>query len=134
VGGGWTWMRTGLIALLGGVLLATSPPDVWGAGPVVSGTCRLAWDAVAEARVARYRLYVSRQPGAHVFGKPAAEFPATTRAVDCARLKLSRPGQYYAVVTAVDQDGHESLPSNELSFAWNPPKRRTPRKAPSPSG
>jgi hypothetical protein len=124
-------MHMGLIALLGGLLLATSPPDVWGAGPVASSTCRLAWDAVADARVARYRLYVSRQPGAYVFGKPAAEVPATTTAVDCARLRLSRPGQYYAVVTAVDRAGHESPPSNELSFVWTPPKRRTPRKAPS---
>jgi hypothetical protein len=124
-------MRTSLIALLGGVLLAISPHDIWGAGPVVSSTCQLAWDAVADARVARYRLYVSRQPGAYVFSKLAAEVPATTTAVDCARLKLSRPGQYYAVVTAVDRAGHESPPSNELSFVWNPPKGRTPRKAPS---
>lgn len=82
VSGGGTWMRTGLITLLGGFLLATSPPDVWGAGPVLSGTCWLAWDAVADARVARYRLYVSRQPGVSVFSKPAAEVPAPTTAVD----------------------------------------------------
>jgi len=119
-------MRLDVITLLGGFLLAASAPAVWGAGPVVSQTCRLAWDAVADARVARYRLYVSREPGVYMFGKPTAEVPAATAAVDCARLKLRRPGQYYAVVTAVDRAGRESPPSNELAFVWHPPKRRLP--------
>jgi Phage integrase family len=52
-GGGRICRCLDVISLLGGFLLAASAPAVWGAGPLVSQTCRLAWDAVADARVAR---------------------------------------------------------------------------------
>jgi hypothetical protein len=129
VSGGERWMCTAAIPLLGCLLLAAGAPVVWGEGPVVSRDCAFVWDAVADRRVVRYRLYVSRQPGAYGFGKPTLEVPATTTMVACARLKLRRPGQYYAVVTAVDRAGHESPPSNELAFVSPPPQRRRPRKA-----
>ncbi len=121
-------MRTGFMIRLGALLLAPIVPAVWGAEEVKSQECWLVWDAVADARVVRYRLYVSRQAGAYPFGKPAAEVAAPTTAVSCTRLPLSRRGQYYAVVTAVDRAGRESPPSNEVSFVWNPPRRPHLRK------
>jgi hypothetical protein len=41
-------MHTGLIARLGGLLLAIGAPVVEEAGPVVSRTCRLVWDVVVD--------------------------------------------------------------------------------------
>jgi fibronectin type 3 domain-containing protein len=92
----------------------TPPSQPRGLVAVVAGaTVRLAWEPVADADLAGYRVYRSTTPGrGYVRVTPTAQ-PATTY-VD----GDVRPGEtYYYVVTAIDRSGraNESVPSPEAS-------------------
>jgi len=94
----------------------TPPAQPRGLVAVVAGaTVRLAWEPVADADVAGYRVYRSTMPGrGHQPVTPALQ--TATTYVD----SEVRPGvTYYYVVTAVDRArrANESVPSPEVSAA-----------------
>lgn len=90
-------------------------------GAITSGASRIAfaetqnitfeWTANTEPDLAGYRIYRSTESGKYLFGKANAllEIPVGTQR---ATIKTIEPG--FFVLTAFDNDGFESKPSNEL--------------------
>lgn len=72
------------------------------------------WDANSESDLAGYRLYQSDTAGQYEFG---SEFAITTipKGSVTTTLKDIPEGIWFFVVTAYDDSGNESVPSNEVS-------------------
>lgn len=85
---------------------------VFCSGQRVGPNSKLAWDANVEPDVAAYRIYLSAASGAYDFASPAAEIahPGTEWQI------VAADGTWFAVATAVDDVGNQSLPSNEVTF------------------
>ena len=75
----------------------------------------LTWNANSESDLAGYRMYHATVSFAGVvpYGASQAEIPAGTGTVD---YTITVPGFHYFLVTAFDNVGNESGPSNEVSF------------------
>jgi hypothetical protein len=69
---------------------------------------RLAWDPNPEPDVSEYRLYVGVAHGTYTPFVPVAGLTKT--------VSLPKDVLHFAVVTAVNTSGLESLPSTELAF------------------
>jgi hypothetical protein len=79
-------------------------------------TDRLSWDESPDA-VAEYRVYISETPGSYDFDNPVASVPASgSLEWPFADGGLVVGVPYVAVVTAVNADGNQSSPSNEVDF------------------
>lgn len=85
-------------------------PPAWGAESSVT----FAWDANTETDLVGYRIYQSNTSGVYVFGPDncAADI---TKGTETATITGVGDGIWYWVVTAYDEAGNESGPSNELS-------------------
>ena len=72
------------------------------------------WDPNSEQDLAGYRIYQSDSSGNYTFGEgnEVADIPAGTEIVT---LLGVLDGKWYWVLTAYDQNGNESGPSNEVS-------------------
>ena len=72
------------------------------------------WDANSELDLAGYRLYQSQTSGAYTFGdgNQVASILAGTETVQITDVA---DGTYFWVLTAYDDGGNESLPSNEVT-------------------
>jgi len=72
------------------------------------------WDANTEVDLAGYRLYQSTASGEYAFGdgQQVATIPAGT---ETGTLDNVPDGTYYWVLTAYDDQGNESDPSNEVT-------------------
>lgn len=70
----------------------------------------LAWNANPESDIAGYRLYFGTESGTYSTMVDVGK-------VTISPLTLPAPGTYFAVVTAYNTFGLESLPSPELAFA-----------------
>jgi hypothetical protein len=84
----------------------------------------IAWDANPEPDILEYRLKIGTEPG--VYGQIIKVTAGTQQAITVGKV-----GFYYAVVTAVNTSGLESLPSDELVFSATgkpPVKPGKPRK------
>jgi hypothetical protein len=80
----------------------------------------LTWDANTEPNLMGYRIYQSCVPGQYTFGKYSQNllgeiycFPNDKACCVFTIPKNADPGDY-CVVTAIDTDGFESGPSNEV--------------------
>ena len=109
-------MKTFLAILLfcSQLALAQAPP----AGSQLRSV-HLAWDANPEPDIKGYRLHWGTETGA---------YPITVDVGNTTTGTLEVPataGLYYAVVTAYNTAGLESLPSNEVSFSVVGPSRPT---------
>lgn len=81
---------------------------------VSSWDIQLAWDANTEADLAGYRLYHSVGSsfnGVVPYGNSVATIPADTQNFS---LPITDPGTHYFLLTAYDESGNESGPSNEV--------------------
>lgn len=103
----------GRAGVLGGILFLTllfNPVPALSAALTGPYSANLAWDASADPGVMGYRIYFGVSSGNYTDSIDAGNL--TTSAVS----GLSSGARYYFVVTAVDAQGIESLPSNEISF------------------
>ena len=111
-------IRGALMALL---LVA---PLAWADGPIIGADCTFVWDAPTTntdgspiTDLKEYRLYLSSTAGGYDWTTPAGPpVPHPTTQLTCAAAGLVSDGQYYAVVTARDEAGNQSGPSNEIAF------------------
>lgn len=69
----------------------------------------LAWNANTETDLAGYRLYFSKSASEWTHVKPIALVTQTT-------VELPEPGTWYFVLTAKNQAGLESLPSEMVTY------------------
>jgi fibronectin type 3 domain-containing protein len=91
-------------------------------------TATLAWDAPTGTDnngtpFASYRVYESGTPGGYIFGVSPADLLATIPfGVNTYQVtNVSTTAMSYFVVTTVDAQGGESVPSNELALNALPP-------------
>lgn len=83
-------------------------------GPVVGPDCRFSWPSSTGAT--GYRLYIYDTAGGFSpTADPADDITAPTLSTTCGTANLTEPGQYFAVVTAYNEDG-ETGPSPEAPF------------------
>ena len=84
------------------------------------------WTANTEPDLAGYRLYRSTISGSYSYGE-GFQFAAFGLVVESPRYAENIEGTYYFVLTAVDDEGFESLPSIEqtLSVVNRPPNAPT---------
>jgi hypothetical protein len=76
----------------------------------------LAWNPSPDQDLASYRVYQSQVSGSYAFGANSQNLSATV-SVGTENCNLDVPVvRQYFVVTAVDLDGNESLPSNQAVF------------------
>ena len=94
------------------------------------------WTPNNEGDLIGYRLYRSTQSGQYTYGTTSPNFvdeiPCGPNDSSCANyidLNLSE-GTYYWVLTAIDSEGYESGPSNEVTKTIDPPYVGTPPNAP----
>ena len=134
-------MRRILFALL---LLAFAVP-AFAVGPVVGSTCKFEWTEPQTntngsnlTDLAEYRLYISQTPGSYgstpakIIPAPLAD-PAAASVLQTACPAGILEGQSYAVMTAVDVAGNESVFSIEAPFVYDTvspgsPVQLTPKK------
>ena len=109
-------MWRGTILALGGLLLSFAP--AWAVGPIIGSACRISWiapttnaDGTPLTDLAGYRVYIGTAPGVYGVATATVVQPATTW--PCGTLSN---GQKYAVVTAFDLAGNESVRCSELPF------------------
>jgi uncharacterized repeat protein (TIGR02543 family) len=99
----------------------TPPPQTTGltAAPNADGSINLTWNPVPAFDAASYRIYRSNSPGVPLDAAyRIAVIPvAATVAAD---RPLPRGANYHYVVTSVDQEGNESIPSLETSTVSTP--------------
>jgi hypothetical protein len=73
---------------------------------------KLAWDASPSPDVAHYRVRIGTESGVYTDGRlldgrvPTADEPVV--------VMVETPGTYYIAVTAINELGLESMPSNEM--------------------
>jgi hypothetical protein len=82
---------------------------------------RLVWDPSRSDTVTEYRVYISQTPGQYGFpiGSVPAEGPMEW-ALGSGGFAIGT--RYYAVVTAVDEEGNQSLASNQVDFTFVSPQ------------
>lgn len=80
-----------------------------------SNPCHIQWDANTEPDMSSYRFYLSSVSGVY----PSVPVLTVTHPTTTGTLGVLPQGTYYVRVTAVDQSGNESLPSNELTFFYD---------------
>jgi len=100
------------------VIIGLMASSAWAAGPNLTSTSTLTWDANVEPDLAGYRLYYSATSGGQTIpGTPSATevAPSTTHLIG-----PITSGQYYAKITAYDQSGNESVESTEVPFVMEP--------------
>lgn len=86
-------------------------------GPIITPTHQLAWDYDATGvNLLEFRMYLGATPSIVPDG---TSFVAQISAADRVWIIVAGPGQNYAVVTALIQEG-ESGPSNEVAFVVAP--------------
>ena len=104
-------MRLTAAILLTSALLLTTYAQ--GPAPPITQVT-LAWDANPEPDIAGYRMH---------FGTVAGTYPNMVDVGNLVESPLQLPagGTYYAVVTAYNTAGLESLPSNEVVFSTTAP-------------
>ena len=73
----------------------------------------LAWTPSPSANIVEYRIYQSMLPRQHALGN-GNEVMSVSGSTYKATLPDILPGRYYWVVTAVNNMGQESSPSNEV--------------------
>jgi fibronectin type 3 domain-containing protein len=88
--------------------------------PALSGkSITLIWDANTEPDLMGYRIYQSRVQGKYTFGKYSQNFIGEVYCFPndptCCEFTISPGPSDYYVVTAIDIDGFESEPSNEVN-------------------
>jgi hypothetical protein len=110
------------------IFIIVSPSAAWAAGGV-----SLEWDPNIEPEVSGYKLHYGTASGTYSRSIDAGN--ATTATVE----DLVIGQTYYFVVTAYDQTGNESLPSNEVTFVVPLPTTLKftslePEAAPDPNG
>ena len=111
-----------IVGIMG--ILVLSSGLAWADGPVVHANCQFQWDAVTKnadgtpiTDLRDYRLYLKQvKTNPYDFSKPAVVIPQPTVMSTCQAAGVTKDGQYYAVVTATDLAGNQSLPSNEVAF------------------
>jgi hypothetical protein len=105
------------------VRITVGPPDTQapsapvGVAAAAAGlTVALTWNANSEADLAGYRVYRSATPG-------SGYELVTAQLVTGATYNDTTPaaGAYYYVITAVDQSGNESIPSQEVNVTTTQP-------------
>ena len=79
----------------------------------IGGEFGFTWDANPEPDMAGYRIYRSTTSGGHTFGT-GFEYAAFGLVTESPRYTESVEGTYYFVLTAVDDAGFESVPSDEV--------------------
>lgn len=90
--------------------------------PAVAADVTMAWDANIESDLAGYRMYRSELPGQYTFGMDSSNMigmmdcdPNDNLCCNFIDMDLPENKTYYWVVTAVDDQGAESGPSNEVT-------------------
>jgi len=85
------------------------------------------WDANSETDLAGYRLYQSQTSGVYTYGdgNQVATILVGTETVQITNIS---DGTYFWVLTAYDNDGNESVPSNEVTAALDTFAPGTPTK------
>ena len=90
--------------------------------PVVRGASDVSfkWDANTETDLAGYRIYQSTTSGQYTYGAVTAvgTIPAGTETVT---VNVPDDGTYFWVMTAFDNGGNESGPSNEVTKLLDSP-------------
>lgn len=87
---------------------------------LMAGVCQAAsnvtfeWDANSETDLAGYRLYQSQTSGVYTFGDGNQVATILTGTETVQIINIS-DGTYFWVLTAYDNDGNESGPSNEVT-------------------
>lgn len=74
----------------------------------MSGFVKLAWDRSPSDEVKGYRILLGQRPGTYTSAVDVGNTTTTTL------TGLRSGARYYIVVTAVDEQGHVSPPSNEI--------------------
>ena len=92
-----------------GLFLATIV--AWGAIDI-----KFAWDANTEEDLAGYRLYQSNVSGLYTFGQEGAYIDIAKDLTEYTLMNFSESSRQYWVLTAYDDKGNESGPSNEVSY------------------
>ena len=99
-----------ILALIAGILF------------LMVGVCQAAstvtfeWNANSEIDLAGYRLYQTQTPGVYTFGEEN-QVAATLTGTETVTITDIPDGTYYWVVTAYDNAGNESGPSNEVTVS-----------------
>ena len=75
----------------------------------------LQWDAVNDASVSGYRIYLRVEGESYDYDWPEWQGTSTQHVVP----DLDEDTVYFFVVRAFDQSGNESVDSNEVQFAYN---------------
>lgn len=108
-------MKTTLFLILFAVRLYAQPYTV-----------TLAWDE-SDPTVVSYNLYTGTQSG--VYGSPTNVGNPKTLTTS---VTIVSAGDYYFVVTALNADGKESLPSNQVEYTAAAAASPTPKHTPKP--
>ena len=74
-----------------------------------SDTVTLAWNPNSEADLAGYRVYFTQNTNAWTHAKNVGEVTTT-------QVQLPSPGRWFFVLTALNDAGLESLPSNTVEY------------------
>ena len=77
-----------------------------------AATINFSWDANTESDLAGYRMYQSNESGVYDMDNPVAEIAETETTYTLFNVT---DGTYYWVLTAYDDAGNESTPSNEVT-------------------
>lgn len=80
---------------------------------VCAATINFSWDANTETDLAGYRMYQSNESGVYDMDTPVAEIAETETTYT---LPDVTDGTYFWVLTAYDNAGNESDPSNEVTL------------------
>ena len=87
---------------------------------LLAGVCQAAtnitfeWDPNSEADLAGYRLYQSQTSGAYIYGD-GNQVATILTGTETLTFTAIADGTYFWVLTAYDEDGNESGPSNEVT-------------------
>jgi hypothetical protein len=108
-------------------MLVLLPTMLYAQQGTTSWTIGLAWDPNTESDLAGYRLYHkvgSSFGGVVPYNNFIAEIPVGTQTFN---IQITEPGTHYFIVTAYNESGKESGPSNEIYKVINgtPPANPT---------
>jgi hypothetical protein len=86
--------------------------SAWAAGPVFSQDCSLTWNANSEPDLGGYRVHLGRVSSQLDRVKDVGNLTS----IRCTEIGVAANGQWFAMVTAYDVSGNESLPSQVVPF------------------